>query len=162
MCSANWTGRRAVLFLDPYGMQVEWETIKAIAASKAIDMWLLFPLGIGVNRMLTKKPQDIPESWRHRLTALLGTDEWGQEFYRKESGKMLFGEQERVVKTSLDVIARYFVARLKKIFPGVAEQPAVLTNSKGSPLYLFCFAVANEKGARIALRIANHLLKVDR
>jgi len=36
--STSWQSRRAVLFLDPYGMQVEWETIEAIAQTKAIDM----------------------------------------------------------------------------------------------------------------------------
>jgi three-Cys-motif partner protein len=71
LCDKDWTSRRAVLFLDPYGMQVEWRTIEAIAATKAIDLWLLFPLGIGVNRLLTKSG-DIPESWRNRLNLLLG------------------------------------------------------------------------------------------
>jgi three-Cys-motif partner protein len=42
-----WKSRRAVLFLDPYGMQVEWKTIEAVAATKAIDLWLLVPLGWG-------------------------------------------------------------------------------------------------------------------
>lgn len=46
---------RAVVFLDPYGMQVEWPTIEAIASTQAVDMWLLFPLGQAVNRLLTKK-----------------------------------------------------------------------------------------------------------
>lgn len=109
---------------------------------------------------MTKRLEDIPESWRRRLTALPGTDEWEREFYRTESENMLFGKEERVVKASLDIIGRYFVNRLKTIFPGVAGHPAVLSNSKGSPLYLFCFAAANEKGAPIALKIANHLLKV--
>ena len=36
MCEGDWSARRAVLFLDPYGMQVEWKTIEAIAATKAI------------------------------------------------------------------------------------------------------------------------------
>lgn len=64
LCSkGSWRSHRAVLFLDPYGMQVEWKTIEAIAATKAIDLWLLFPLGIGVNRLLTKSG-DIPDSWR--------------------------------------------------------------------------------------------------
>jgi hypothetical protein len=35
-----------VLFLDPYGMQVDWTTIEAIARTKAIDLRVLFPLGI--------------------------------------------------------------------------------------------------------------------
>ena len=54
ICDANWKSHRAVLFLDPYGMQVEWKTIEAITATRAIDLWLLFPLGMGVNRLLTK------------------------------------------------------------------------------------------------------------
>ena len=37
LCSKDWSSRRAVLFLDPYGMQVEWQTIEAIAGTKAID-----------------------------------------------------------------------------------------------------------------------------
>ena len=44
--------RRAVLFLDPYGMEVEWDTMVAIAKTQAIDLWILFPLGIAVNRLL--------------------------------------------------------------------------------------------------------------
>jgi len=59
ICDKDWRSHRAVLFLDPYGMQVEWQTIEAIAKTKAIDMWLLFPLGIGVNRLLTRSG-DIP------------------------------------------------------------------------------------------------------
>ena len=58
LCRKNWSSHRAVLFLDPYGMQVEWKTIEAIASTKAIDLWLLFPLGIGVNRLL-KRDGDI-------------------------------------------------------------------------------------------------------
>jgi three-Cys-motif partner protein len=45
LCKKDWRRRRAVMFLDPYGMQVEWKTIEAIAKTKAIDLWVLFPLG---------------------------------------------------------------------------------------------------------------------
>lgn len=34
----SWRTRRAVLFLDPYGMQVEWKTIEAIGRTEAIDL----------------------------------------------------------------------------------------------------------------------------
>ena len=50
ICRKRWAQHRAVLFLDPFGMQVEWSTIEAVAKTKSVDMWLLFPLGIGVNR----------------------------------------------------------------------------------------------------------------
>lgn len=159
LCEGDWRSRRAVLFLDPYGMQVEWATIEAIAATRAIDLWLLFPLGIGVNRLLTRSGE-IPDSWRRRLDLLLGTDEWYEAFYAVEREPTLFDQaQERVVKASTEAIGRYFNRRLETIFAGVAEEPGVLRNSRNSPLYLLCFAVGNERGRDIALRIANHLLR---
>jgi three-Cys-motif partner protein len=159
LCSKKWNSHRAVLFLDPYGMQVEWKTIDAIAKTRAIDLWVLFPLGIGVNRLLTKSG-GIPQSWRRRLDLLLGTTDWYEEFYSVESKPTLFGKPEdQIVKATLDTIGQYFIRRLKTAFAGVAEEPKVLLNSANCPLYLLCFAVGNPKGANIALRIANHLLK---
>jgi three-Cys-motif partner protein len=161
ICAKDWSGHRAVLFLDPYGMQVEWQTIEAIARTKAIDLWLLFPLGIGVSRLLTRSG-DIPKGWRARLDSLLGTTEWYEEFYKVEHKADLFGnDEEHVVKATNETIARYFNGRLQSIFAGVAD-PGVLRNSANNPLYLLCFAAANEKGAPIALKIANHLLKEAR
>ncbi len=159
LCTTEWRSKRAVLFLDPYGMQVEWTTIEAVAKTKAIDLWLLFPLGIGVNRLLTKSG-DIPKSWRHRLNLLLGTEDWYDEFYKVEATPTLFGDDiERVVKAKMETIGRYFNNRLKGIFAGVAEDPGVLRNSANNPLYLLCFAVGNEPGKKIALKIAQHILK---
>lgn len=146
-------------FLDPYGMQVEWTTIEAVARTQAIDLWLLFPLGIGVNRLLTRSG-DIPESWRRRLDLLLGTTDWYEKFYKVEAAKTLFDTAEdRVVKASTEMIGRYFNTRLEDVFAGVAVKPGVLRNSRNSPLYLLCFAAGNPRGKEIALRIANHLLK---
>lgn len=155
----NWSRHRAVLFLDPYGMQVEWTTIVSIAKTQAIDMFLLFPLGIGVNRLLTRNA-DIPEGWRRRLDLLLGTSDWYDEFYWFEPEQTLFDEapSERVVKASTATIGRYFNDRLKTVFAAVAPEPRVLKNKTGCPLYLLCFAAGNPKGAAIAVSIANHLL----
>lgn len=160
LCSKNWNSHRAVLFLDPFGMQVEWDTIEAVARTKAIDMWLLFPLGIAVNRLLTTSG-DIPESWQKRLSLLLGTDDWYKEFYTVKKKPNLFGtDTEQVVKNvNMERIGDYFNDRLKKIFAGVVEKPGVLRNSSNSPLYLLCFAVGSERGKDIALSIAEHLIK---
>ena len=120
---------------------------------------MLFPLGMGVNRLLTKSG-DIPAGWRDRLTALLGTPDWYDDFYRVERTPTLFGEdQEHVVKATMESIGRKFTERLTSVFPGVADPPGVLRNSRRHPLYLLCFAAGNERGKDIALRIANHLLK---
>ena len=118
-----------------------------------------FPLGIGVNRLLTKSG-DIPESWKRRLDLLLGTEDWYDEFYQVEKTQTLFGDdQERVVKATTKTIGRYFINRLKAVFAGVVEEPGVLRNASNNPLYLLCFAVGNERGKEIALSIAKHLLR---
>lgn len=161
ICSLDWKRHRAVLFLDPYGMQVEWKTIEAIASTGAIDLWILFPLGIGLNRLLTKSG-DIPESWRKKIDSLLGTTDWYDEFYEVKVSSNLFGEDEQeLVKAKVGKIGEYFVERLRSAFPAVAKKPAVLRNSTNNPLYLLCFAVGseNERAQQIALRIANQLLK---
>jgi three-Cys-motif partner protein len=158
LCAKDWRSHRAVLFLDPYGMQVEWATIEAIAKTRAIDLWLLFPLGIGVNRLLTRSGK-IPTGWRRRLDVLLGTSDWYDQFYQVKPQPQLFGsDEERVIKASVDTIGKYCNDRLKRVFPAVAEPPGVLRNSANCPLYLLCFAAGNEAGAKIALRIANSLL----
>lgn len=161
LCRKNWRSHRAVLFLDPYGMQVEWETIEAIARTHAIDLLLLFPLGIGVNRLLTRSGQ-IPASWQRRLDLLLGSHDWFERLYQvaESPQRTLFGSNEElVVKASVEAIGRYFNDRLKLIFAGVVDEPVVLRNSSNCPLYLLCFAAANEKGAPIAKRIATDLMK---
>lgn len=116
-------------------------------------------MGIGVNRLLTRSGE-IPDKWRRRLDLLLGTTDWYDEFYKFESEPTLFEtDNERVVKATVETIGRYFNDRLKGVFAGVAPEPGVLRNSMSNPLYLLCFAVANEHGRKIALRIASHLLK---
>lgn len=156
----KWQNHRAVLFLDPYGMQVGWETIKAIANTKAIDLWYLFPLGIGVNRLLKKDYKSIPESWKSKITDILGTDQWKNAFYSDIEEKTLFGNQTAIEKEAdFAKISNFVVERLESIFPGVAKNPLLLRNSKNNPLYLLCFASGNPRGATIAVKIAQSILK---
>jgi three-Cys-motif partner protein len=111
-------------------MQVSWETITAIASTKAIDLWYLFPLGVAVNRLL-KKDGNIDELMKQKLDHLFGETDWQNAFYEVVTMNKLFGEESGVTKiANFDLISRYFVQRLKTIFPGVAENPLPLRNSK--------------------------------
>ncbi len=152
---------RAVVFLDPFGMQVEWSLLETLAATQAVDLWLLVPLGMGPNRLMTR--DDLPpEEWANKLTRFFGSDEWRSRFYRPRAQPDLFGESSPVEKNAgFEGLADYFVNRLKEIFPGVAENPLVQRNSRNSPMFLLCFATANPKPStkKAALDIAKHLLK---
>ncbi len=35
---------RGVVFLDPYALHVEWQTLKALASTHVFDVWYLFPI----------------------------------------------------------------------------------------------------------------------
>jgi three-Cys-motif partner protein len=140
----NWLTNRAVVFLDPFGMQVEWQLLETIAATEAIDLWLLVPLGMGVNRMLTQNELP-PKEWQDRLTKFFGTDEWQEQFYSTPKQGSLFDDGPSKEKVAnWDALASYFVDRLKGIFKGgVAPNPLTQRNSKNSPLFLLCFAAGN-------------------
>lgn len=155
----NWIRNRAVLFLDPFGMQVEWKTVEAIASTKAIDLWLLFPLGVAVNRLLRRDGQ-IDGVLRSKLDTLFGTTDWFDAFYEIQTEQTLFGEESRLRKVAnWEQIGQYFVKRLRMLFAGVAEKPLALYNTRNNPLYLLCFAAGNPKGAKTAVKIAEHILQ---
>lgn len=162
ICSeTDWVQTRGVLFLDPYGNQVEWKTLEAVAATKAIDTWILFPVGMGVDRLLPKNG-DVPQAWQNTLDRLLGEKNWREAFYAPQSeNPHLFGKSAAGVQklATPRIIERYFVQRLKTIFAGVAEHGLPLYNKKNYLMYLLCFACGNRRGAPIALRIAKNLLK---
>ena len=148
------------MFLDPYGMQVNWKTIKAIAKTEAIDLWYLFPLGIGVNRLLQKDIERMPSSWEAKLDDILGTNDWKEAFYSEIQEATLFGNETNTVKdTDFNKISEFIIERLKSIFAEVAENPLLLRNSKNNPLYLLCFASGNPRGAKTAVKIVNDILK---
>lgn len=154
----NWKKHRAVLFLDPYGMQVEWKTMEAIAGTQAIDLWILFPLGVAVNRLL-RRDGNINPTMRARLNELFGAEDWYDAFYKSTRQLGLFGEETHIEKiVGFEEIGQYFVKRLKTIFADAANNPLPLYNSRNNPLYLLCFAASNPRGAPTAVKIAQHIL----
>jgi len=154
----DWRTHRAVVFLDPYGMEVEWVTIEAIAQTQAIDLWLLFPLGQAVNRLLTRHgPPEGP--WAQRLTRIFGTEAWKDAFYHVPTQGTLFDANTTLEKDAdFDTIGAFFVQRLETVFAQVVKKPLPLRNTKNVPIYLLCFAAGNPKGAPTAVKIASYIL----
>lgn len=161
-CSNMQAYDRAVMFLDPYGMQVRWKTIEAIARTEKVDLWYLFPTS-SVMRLLRRNAQ-IGESERIRIDEILGTPDWFDDFYRKRKKKyqqLTFLEEEVLPEKTVDYegLQDFFIGRLKSAFAGVARDPLSLKNSKNITLYTLYFAVSNKNGKKIALEIAQHILK---
>jgi len=156
----DWGRARGVIFLDPFGASLEWETLKVIAATKALDVWYLFPLSsVYAPHALEKLT---PEK-RASITKILGTSEWEAEFYREppKGHTGFFDIEERKVKrtVNVDAIEAFIDLRLKTVFSAVAK-PRRLLGPRNVPLFSLFFAVSNPYRAAIdpALRIAAFLL----
>lgn len=141
---------KALVLLDPFGMQVNWDSISALAGT-GTDLWILIPTGVIINRLLDKKGQ---LTHIDRLTDFLGMtkEEIEAAFYEKTVMPTLFGEIEEVQKKQqpIEKIAQLYIQRLNTIFKNVTSEPLVLRNSKNNPIYHFAFASNNPTAVSIA------------
>lgn len=156
----NWRGSRAVLFLDPFGCQVDWTTIEAVAATRAIDMWYLFPSS-ALNRLL-KREGEIPEDWQRCLDRCLGTPTWRDAFFTDIPTIDLFNPHgiERKKTASIKMVEDFFIKRLKETFHSACDTCLPIENMRGSQIFSLLFACGNPKGSVPALKIARHLIEV--
>ncbi|MGB7583022.1 MAG: three-Cys-motif partner protein TcmP [Sedimentisphaerales bacterium] len=153
----DWTHWRAVLFLDPYGMQVNWTTIEAVAQTHAIDLWCLFPLGVAVNRLLRRDGR-INKTSRYKLDEVLGSHDWYGVFYKTKTGQNLFGEYTKIIKIAKpNQVGEYYLNQLRSVFAGVARRPLRLYN-KSTLLYWLYFAAGDQNGATRRISIAENIL----
>ncbi len=161
VCSQLKSNDRGVLFLDPFGAQVDWATLEAVANTERIDVWILVPIAIAYNRMLPQSGS-VPVEWEEKLNCCLGTGEWRHELYRTEHNLSLFGAEERIVREPMEKISKFYGKRLGQLFASVpSEAPRVLRDRRGRPLFELWFAISNRSDRAIALatRIANDILK---
>lgn len=147
----DWRTQRAVVFLDPFGMQVQWRTIQELAQTKAIEIFLNFPVGMGIQRLLPKT--GVTSNHRQQLNEYFGSSEWESELYKSHTD--MFGDEsvEKVQKSG-DHLALWYRDRLKQEF-GYAAAPRLIRNTTGGHLYYLIFAGPNKTGAKIA----DHILK---
>jgi three-Cys-motif partner protein len=153
----NWRRIRAVMFLDPYGMTVDWKTLEAIAKTRAIDLWFLFSLS-GLNRQAPRRADRIDATKRAAVTRAFGTSDWEKELYRPARGFFAESPMERAV--NIRDLEDWVRRRLETIFPAVLP-PLALKREKGPQLFSLFFAMANPSpvAAGLATRIADHVLK---
>ncbi len=147
---------RTLAFIDPYGMALKWSSVE-ILKGLGIDLWVLVPTGIGMNRLL-KRNGDIREAWLIKLESSLGLsrEEIKRFFYRSKTIQTLFGEEMSIMKEekAIQKAADLYKNRLNEIFKFVS-QPLELKNSTGSIMYHFMMASNNAS----AFKIANDIIK---
>lgn len=142
------------MFLDPYGMQVDWDTLAAIRQTEAIDVWYLFLLS-GLYRQAARNLSAVDDS-KAAITRMLGTDRWEAELYHEtRQVDFLSGLEnpvERQRKADVAGLEAYVKHRLGELFP-FWKKPQTFS--------LF-FATSNPslKATNLAGKFAKHM--VDR
>ena len=146
---------KALVLLDPFGMQVDWSSIERLKGTST-DLWILIPTGVIVNRLLDRKCK---LTHIEKLTSFFGKDEafLRNYFYNIRQETTLFGDTEVVEKVQepIRMIANLYIQQMKTIFKYVTEEPLVLYNTRNTPIFHFACASNNESAVKIAHEIIN-------
>jgi three-Cys-motif partner protein len=156
---------RGVIFLDPYGLQVNWNTLEAISNTQKFDIWFLFSIS-GVCRQAAKDYGKVDDYKKERLNKIFGTNEWFNAFYNQKQKPIplkLFpgiGKDPEKIRREANIkqIEEWVKKRLEQCFPYVSNPKAL--PKEGSQLFSLFFCVSNKAPNAICLakKVANELL----
>jgi three-Cys-motif partner protein len=147
----DWKTNRAVIFLDPFGMQVGWPTIAELAKTKAIEIFLNFPVGMAIQRLLLRRPEQFTATQRRKLDDYFGSPEWFDALYPKTRTLFEDDAQEKT-NASGDALLQWYRGRLGTLFAHVSKA-ALVRNTRGGHLYYLLLASPNKTGVKIANEI---------
>ena len=146
--SPPWSGgpnahrQRAVVFLDPYGMSVDWETLRVLANTKRVDVWYLFPRK-AVVQQLAHDIKGVDQGKRAKLAQIFGGDQWEDQFYQaRPTQGQLFDPAPSQTKgrtATAAEISAFAKLRLGSLFCYVSNPLPLIVN--GSDFFeLYCLS----------------------
>jgi len=166
----NWSKTRGIMFLDPFAMQLDYNTLEQIAEqTTGLDLWMLFPASALI-RTLPRKSYPL-QDWWPTLNRFWGDESW-REFYKEEEESLFNfdytgaeGEDPLAYETviarqsHMDILKGYR-SRLEKIFPAVCGDFGMLQH-RNHLLFLLIFVTTAPKPSSqgAAMNIAKHLIK---
>lgn len=151
--------RRALVFLDPYGMDLDWETVRLLGETKSADVAINFPI-MDINRNSVRRNEStILGNSAHEMTRLWGSDEWRASFYGPHPNLSIWDEQPRVKKVKhIDIVNAYRNRLMSEGGYKDVTKPLLMPNKTGAPLYYILMASNNST----AIKIMNHILDEHR
>lgn len=144
---------RALCLLDPYGLHLDWKVIQAAGQSKAVDMFLNFPV-MDMNRnAFWRHSNSAPRDGIERMTQFWGDETWRTVAYVENPQGDMFGRVD-MVKQDNDAIVAAFRERLKTVarFSFVPEA-VPMRNSRNAVVYYLFFASQKPVAEKILLDI---------
>lgn len=157
----NWKKSRAVVFLDPFGLQIKFETLLRLAQTQAVDVWYLVPV-FAMFRQVRGDGEILSDGGRS-VDEALGTSEWRNVVAKEEKGQIdMFGDGPTRSKKAVDVawFERIAQERLKVAFGGRVLDQVLPLGKPGLQEFSLMFAWANPSDpARLAAKLASAVLK---
>ena len=174
----GWRSERGVIFLDPFATEVSWDSIKAIASTESLDMWMLFPRK-ALSRVTPISVQDDlhDHPFRNTLNRVFGDDSWHKLY--DDAFKRIFNQKvsvdrawqpmlgtladidvNRAIRGTEAMIVYLYRMRLKSVLPWVSEKRAALY-IQGQPHFELMFAASNPspRAGTLATRVADYILE---
>lgn len=157
----SWKATRAVVFLDPFGLQIRFETLEKLARTQAVDLWYLVPV-FAMYRQV-RGDGGVLEDGGRSVDEALGTTDWRHVVAIEEKGQAdLFGLGQNVSKRAVDIAWFENVAkeRLKIAFDGRVVDQVLPLGRNGLHEFSLMFAWANpSEKAKLAAKLASAVLR---
>ena len=131
---------RALCVLDPYGLHLDWDIIEMAGHSRAVDMFLNFPvMDMNRNAIWRMAERATPEGIK-RMNRFWGDDSWKQAAYAKSKQADLFSEVDNEKQPNRAIVTA-FRERMKRVagFEFVPD-PMPMINSRNAVVYYLFFA----------------------
>ncbi len=159
----EWKSQRALLFLDPFRMLINWETLALLAQTKAIEIMFNFPVGSALQRKLPHDSARLTSARRASLDRFFGSTEWFGIVYstRTASEPIRANENQNSASNSASLtnasrttdpgrrLVSWYRQRLTTIFGSVSKPYLVRNNNEGQ-LYYLMFAAHKISSVGIA------------
>jgi three-Cys-motif partner protein len=160
LCSSqNWKETRAVVFLDPFGLQINYETLELLGQTNAVDVWYLVPV-FAMYRQVSGDGQINPDGGP-RVDAALGTTVWRDVAVVEETSIDLFDQPQFRSARAVDIAWFEKVAkeRIGAAFGGRVLDDTLPLGRNGIQEFSLMFAWANPgEKAKLAAKLAKAVL----
>lgn len=135
---------RALCVLDPYGLHLNWEVMYTAGKSKAIEIFLNFPVMDMNMNVLWNNPKKVDQKQINRMNAFWGDESWREAAYTEQ--KDLF-DNTFEEKTSNQAVAEAFRKRLNEVAGfGYVPKPLPMRNTTGATIYYLFFSSPKKTG----------------
>ena len=140
---------RALCVLDPYKLTLDWKVVCAAGASKAIEVFINFPV-MHMNRNC--KHENVSRILPGELAAMdhfWGDRSWHAAMFHPSAQTNLFGDKDMDRTENRDLVNAY-CQRLKQLAGfGFVADPLAMRNSRNAVVYYLIFAGPNKTGWEI-------------